>query len=88
MVKDIDKIIQLFRSVCPDMQVEQLVVRHPADDDGLWFFTHPGREMEVQLESSYGNCPFLIESDAHGRSLNANTIEEAVQILQAELSCP
>ena len=57
------------------MEIAQLQVSHPgADDDGLWFIKVPGRAGAVQIESSSGRCPFLIESTCsserhHGRSV-------------------
>ncbi len=74
MPRDIDQITELLRRHIPGVQITQLQVTHPgADDDSIWFITVPGREGEVQIESSSGNCPFLIESnissDTHyGRS--------------------
>ena len=48
----------------PLVNVQQLQVLHPgADDDEIWFFRCPGSELEVQIESSTGMCPFLIETN-------------------------
>jgi hypothetical protein len=64
MLRDIDQILELLRREIPGVEITQLQVSHPgADDDGLWFVRVPGRKEEVQIESSSGNCPFLIESD-------------------------
>ncbi|HEX2905443.1 MAG TPA: hypothetical protein VHO69_01175 [Phototrophicaceae bacterium] len=84
MNRDIEIIIQHFGRHHPDVQVEQLQVIHPADDDGLWFFRRTN-EAEIQLESSSGNCPFLIESNLHNNRLNATTIEDVIQIIEEEL---
>jgi hypothetical protein len=63
-MRDVDQIIHSIMNVCPTVKVRQLNVSHPgADDDGLWFFNWPGSEFEVQIESSNGICPFLIETD-------------------------
>ena len=60
----IDQIVARLKIKIPGVQVSQLSVAHPAvDDDGLWFIRIPGRAAEVQLESSQGGCPLLIESD-------------------------
>jgi hypothetical protein len=75
MPRDIDQIIELLRREIPRVQITQLQVAHPGtDDDGLWFIKVPGRTEEVQIESSSGTCPFVIESDFsserhHGRSV-------------------
>ena len=64
MARDIDQIIELLRREIPGVEITQLQVTHPgADDDGLWFVRVPGRKGNVQIESSSGDCPFLIESD-------------------------
>jgi hypothetical protein len=77
--RDIDLIIERLTTDIPQIQVDQLKVVHPrADDDGLWFIHIPDHEEEVQLESSYGSCPFLIESDFSDARFHAHSIEEAV----------
>jgi hypothetical protein len=77
--RDIDLVIERLTSDVPGIHIDQLKVIHPgADDDGLWFIRIPGKEGEVQLESSYGTCPFLIESDFGDERFHAHTIEEAV----------
>ena len=79
MDRDIDLIIEKLKADIPGVRIEQLKVNHPgADDDGLWFVNIYGRKGEVQLESSYGVCPFLIESDFNDSRFDAHSIEEAV----------
>jgi hypothetical protein len=69
-------------AVCPTVKVEQFKVSHPgADDDGLWFFNRPGSEFVVQIESSPGMCPFLIETDESHARLTTKSIDETVEIL-------
>jgi len=63
MKRDIDDIICLLRECFPTLKVVQLEKTHPADDDGLWWFRLPGITKDIQVESSTGNCPFMIESD-------------------------
>jgi hypothetical protein len=64
------------------MEVEQLKVLHPgADDDGLWFFAHAGCEFQVQIESSSGMCPFLVETDENASRTTARSVEETVEVL-------
>lgn len=81
-MRDIDQIVKSIMETCPAANVRQLRVSHPgADDDGLWFFRQPGSEFEVQIESSDGMCPFLIETDENDARLNAKSIDETVEIL-------
>jgi len=73
----------------PTVTVEQLKVLHPgADDDGLWFFSQPESPFEVQIESSNGTCPFLIETDETDERLTTNSVEETVQTLSVLLHFP
>jgi hypothetical protein len=76
--RDIDSIIDLFRKIHPQVSIEQLRVSHPGDDAGIWFFKAAGRPREVQLESSTGMCPFLIESDSTAGCSKAMSVEEAI----------
>jgi len=81
-MRDIDQIIQSTMKICPTVKVSQLKVSHPGvDDDGIWFFKQPGGEFEIQLESSDGMCPFLVETDENDARLTANSTDEAVSIL-------
>jgi len=83
---DIDRIIVLVREIRSDIQVRQLTVSHPgADDDGLWFFRHSSSLCEVQIESSDGMCPFLIENDETDERFTSESIENAVQTLSVLL---
>lgn len=79
MPRDIDHIIERLKTEIPGVQVTQLQVTHPgADDDGLWFITIAGRAEEVQIESSHGSCPFLIESDFSDDRFHGHTVDEVV----------
>jgi hypothetical protein len=85
MNRDIDRVIAKLKTTYPMMTVEQLRVAHPgADDDGLWFFRHPDSPIEVQLESSTGAAPFLVESD-DGARLEVKSVDEAVEIVGLRL---
>ena len=85
-MRDIDAIISQLRLAHPDISAEQLAVLHPgADDDGLWFFRHPASDVELQLESSTGTCPFLVESSASVDRLIADTVEQAVALVVSGL---
>ena len=82
-MRDIDEVMRLILSLCPTIKVRRLEVRHPgADDDGLWFFEQPGSRFEVQVESSNGMCPFLIETDENDDRLAASTVPQTVEILK------
>jgi hypothetical protein len=76
-VRDIDRIISLVREQLPDVEVTQHRQTHPGDDDGLWFIWQPGIDGQIQLESTSGMCPFLVEVDA--QAWHAGTTREAVQ---------
>jgi hypothetical protein len=83
MARDIEEIRRRLLSAHPQVVVQQLQVSHPADDDGLWFFR--ATSVEVQLESSSGNCPFLVESSHGPLRRVVNSIDEAVAALVEEL---
>ena len=54
-------------------------VSHPgADDEGLWFIKVAGRAGEVQIESSSGTCPFVIESTGSSESHHGRSVYEVV----------
>jgi len=79
MRRDIDLIIEKLIEYVAGVHIEQLKVRHPgADDDGLWFINVSGQENQVQVESSEGNCPFLIESDFNDERYYGHTVDEVV----------
>jgi hypothetical protein len=81
--RDIDLIIERLTTDIPCIQIDQIKVVHPgADDDGLWFIHVPDQTNEVQLESSHGSCPFLVESDFSDERFHAHSIEEAVRIVK------
>jgi len=79
MQRDIDRIIEQLNSDIPGVHIAQLKVAYPGrDDDGLWFVDIPGRQETVQVESSNGSCPFLIESDFSAERFRALSVEEAI----------
>ncbi len=80
MPRDIDKIIDHLRAAMPGVEVEKLQVSHSGvDDDGLWFIKLPGKSREVQIESSNGTCPFVIESNFGAERLCGNSVDEVVE---------
>ena len=86
MHRDIDTVIAELQRTYPGVACEQLPVTHPgADDDGLWFFTHSARPGEVQLESSTGQLPFLVEGTESPAQDTARTIDQAVALVAARL---
>ena len=78
---EIGEIIDRFKRMYADGEVEQLRVKFPADDDGLWFFRRGSKSNEVNVESSLWKCPFLVEHLADTRRFYANTIDETVKVL-------
>ena len=81
--RDIDTIIAIVKQYLPSVIVSQLQKKRPADDDGIWWFELPNCDNDIQIESSTGMCPFLVEtneqSSYHARK--AQTIEQAVQMI-------
>ncbi len=60
-----------------------------ADDDGLWFFSLPGIAKDIQLESPFGVCPFIVEHSDLKISTEAQTarsVEKAVEKVVAYLT--
>jgi len=76
MARDIEKIVEEVRRLLPTVQITQMHKCHPADDDGLWWFRLPDFKPDIQIESSTGNCPFLIENST--TRLTAKTVKEVV----------
>lgn len=85
MARDIEKIVEEVRRLVPAVQVVQMHKCHPADDDGLWWFRLPGLKPDIQIESSTGNCPFLIENTLTQTRLTAKTVEEVVDAVTSYL---
>jgi hypothetical protein len=83
MQRDIEVIVEQLTANIPGIRIEQLKVRHPgADDDGLWLINIGGHEEQVQIESSEGICPFLIESDFNNERPYGHTVEEVVATIK------
>jgi hypothetical protein len=82
MARDIERVIELVRTRFPDVNVVQWQKLRPGDDDGLWWFRLANIDKDIQLESSSGACPFLIEHDDMKSTAEqwwAQTVEEAAQ---------
>ena len=67
------------------MRTEQRPGTYAAVDEEVWFVKLPSASIEVQLESSTGNCPFLIESSVSPERLHAATIGEAINMVSTML---
>ena len=84
MRRDIDSIIDGVSKQLPNVVVDQFQPRHAADDDGLWWFRLPDMRNEIQVESSNGMCPFMIEHDDMASSddaVSATSVEVAVSTI-------
>lgn len=87
MTDDLRKIVVGVQAQIPDLQWEQLTVKFPADDDGVWFFWRPGgRVGDVQIESSSGTCPFLIETNLDNERREGRTPSEVIRQIVALLT--
>lgn len=87
--RDIDMVIAAIRAALPEIRVRQHYKIHPADDDGIWWFSLPSTS-EIHVEGAYGMCPFLIETDeyySHNARETATieaTVQTVVDYLQAQ----
>jgi len=52
-MRDIDLIIEKVKQRFADIEVEQLKVKFPADDDGIWWFSLPDVKQAIHVESGY-----------------------------------
>jgi hypothetical protein len=81
-IRDVDRIIEGVRQTFPEAVVDQLKVTHPADDDCIWYFHLPENPKDdIQIESSYGNCPFLIENMRSNDCRRGKSVEQIVSII-------
>jgi hypothetical protein len=80
-MRDIDEIIERIKRDHPSVTVQQLKKSLPGDDDGLWYFQQPESEFEVQIESSTGRCPFLVETDETADRFTGDTIERTTELV-------
>ena len=82
MQRDIEQIIERIQREFPAVAIEQLKVKFAADDDGIWFFQTPSCPFEIQLESSSGQCPFIIETNESPERFNAENVDAALTKLK------
>ena len=81
-MKAIEQLVAALKSAIPGIQVRQLRVAHPGDDDGLWFVTHPDCSVEINLESHDGEFPFLIENSRNDTRVTTTDIEETINAVR------
>lgn len=81
--RDIESIIMGVKRKLPDVSFWQLPKVHAGDDNGLWFFSLPGVDKDIQLESPTGNCPFLVETEEQSsyQARTAQTAKEAIDLV-------
>lgn len=80
-VLDIDRVVAAVRAAAPDVVIRAWEQPHAADDDGLWRFSRGDRS--VQIESSTGGVPFLVETDDGAR--DGGAVEDVVAAILAAL---
>ena len=82
---DLEEIVRIVKEQVPQVTWWQLPVSHPGDDDGLWFFSLPGSSHHVQIESSTGLCPFIIEATRHDNCRTGTTPSEVAAHVVCDL---
>lgn len=79
--QSVEAVFAELRRRLPSIRIDQLAVKHPADDDNLWFIKAEV-DREVQLDSHPGGRPpFLIEGDLPGQRQEATEVSEAVDLI-------
>ena len=88
-MRDIDDVIHAVGQTNPAARSRQLEVAHPgADDDGIWFFWIDGANGDVQVESTNGMLPFIVETDKHRGVAQTTTVAETVRTIIEWLELP
>ena len=82
-MRDIDTITEKVKQHLQSVQVYQYHKTHPADDDGVWWFSLPDVEPDIKLDSPNGDCPFMVEtSEQWGENARtANDVNEATSMI-------
>lgn len=82
-MRDIDLIIEKVKQQLSDVQVWQINKTHPSDDDGLWHFSFPNIKPDIQIESNYGMCPFIVETNERccDNARKAHTVDGTVSMI-------
>jgi hypothetical protein len=78
----IEQLIPAIEAAFPGVQVKQLQTSLPADDDGLWFLTHPGSNVEVNVEPRNREFPVLIENSRDDTRVTTTNIDETIAALR------
>lgn len=83
MQRDVDTIIARVGEMFPPARVYQLEKKLPTDDDGIWYFYLPEIRRDIQIESSNGMCPFIVETNEQSAydARQANTVDEASEMI-------
>ena len=78
----IDKIIEAVKTQFPNVGVWQLEVKNPNDDNGIWYFwLGESSDDEIQVENSYGQCPFSLSTFRNNELRFGNTVDEVVNLV-------
>lgn len=82
-MRDINLIIEKVEQKLPDIDVWQPEKIYPSDDNGIWYFRLPDVEPDIQIESSFGCCPFIVETEEQSSydARTATTVDEAVEMI-------
>ncbi len=90
MPRDIDRIIEQVKILLPEAKVIQEPKHNHAAyyDNGIWYFSLPAIRTDIQIESTYGECPFVVETNEQSsrEALKASTVEEAIRLIVEYLS--
>src|SRR5687767_9469150 len=85
MDKDIDRLSSGLQKTYEGLTVKQVRAPNPGtEDDGLWLVNHPNGLTDVQIESSTGEAPFLVESDFAPPTV-ARTVEDGIRLVAQRL---
>jgi hypothetical protein len=81
----VDDVFDQIREHVPGLLIERLEVKHPADDDNMYFlfFADWDKFENIQVETAQGGQPpFLIENDGRHETTDPT---EAVTLIRASL---
>lgn len=84
--KPVDKLLAALRQAHPRLAVERLQVKHPADDDNLWFVSDGTQEVQFECHPS-GRPPFLVEGGKTDERVLAQSVDDALSAIR-RLLCP